>query len=172
MVRGTMLTIRRVDDGDRDAVLALAARAWEPVFDSVNGVLGPDLARRLHGEDWRVHHSAQVADILGSETTVTWVAEIDGQIVGFAAARIVDGDRGIGEVNILGVDPAAQRSGVGAELMSHAESWLREKNAAVAYIDTGGDEGHAPARRLYEQLGYRAFPVVQYYKVLSWERDD
>jgi GNAT superfamily N-acetyltransferase len=167
-----MLTIRRVDHGDRDAVLALAARAWEPVFDSVNGVLGPDLARRLHGDDWRVRHSGEVADILDSETTMTWVAEIDGQIVGFASARIVDHDRRIGEINILRVDPRAQRSGVGAELIRRAESWLREENAGVAYVDTGGDPGHAPARRLYEQQGYQPFPIVQYYKVLGSKDDD
>jgi hypothetical protein len=36
----------------------------------------------------------------------------------------------------------------------------------VAVIGTGGDPGHAPARRLYERSGYRPFPVVQFYKEL------
>ena len=66
-----------------------------------------------------------------------------------AAARIVDPDRRIGEIRILGVDPAAQRAGVGATLTRHAEAWLREAGADVAYISTGGDPGHAPARGLY-----------------------
>ncbi len=37
----------------------------------------------------------------------------------------------------------------------------------VAFISTGGDPGHLPARRLYARLGYRLFPSAQYFKVLE-----
>ncbi len=40
---------------------------------------------------------------------------------------------------------------------------------AVAFVGTGGDPGHEPARRFYETLGYRPFPVVQFYKALLVE---
>jgi GNAT superfamily N-acetyltransferase len=163
------LTIRRAQGSDREPLADLAARAWEPVFEAVNRALGPDLARQLHGDDWRVHHKAEVGQILASETTVTWVAEVDGRIVGLAAARIADPHRRIGEVQMLGVDPPHQRSGVGAALTRHAEGWLREQQVDVVFIGTGGDAGHAPARQLYEALGYRPFPVVQYYKILGAE---
>ncbi len=161
------VTIRLADELDRDAVLDLAARAWEPVFASVNAILGPELAKQLHGDDWRVYHGAEVRDILTAEAAVAWVAEVDGRIVGFAAARVVDPLRRIGEVWIVGVDPDAQRSGVGSALTRHAEAWLRAEEMAVAFIGTGGDPGHEPARKLYEALGYRPFPVVQYYKALG-----
>jgi hypothetical protein len=36
----------------------------------------------------------------------------------------------------------------------------------VAVIGTGGDPGHAPARRLYEHAGFRLMPAAQYFKVL------
>jgi hypothetical protein len=36
----------------------------------------------------------------------------------------------------------------------------------VAVIGTGGDPGHAPARRVYEQAGYLLMPAAQYFKVL------
>jgi hypothetical protein len=36
----------------------------------------------------------------------------------------------------------------------------------VPVIGTGGDPGHAPARRVYEQAGYRLVPAAQYFKVL------
>jgi hypothetical protein len=36
----------------------------------------------------------------------------------------------------------------------------------VAVIGTGGDPGHAPARRLYEQAGYRLMQAAQYFKIL------
>jgi len=158
------LTIRLARPEDHAAILDLALRAWESVFASVNEVLGDALARDLHGDDWRTHHRAEVSSSL--ETMDAWVAERDGDIAGFVAARIVDPDRKIGEVNIVGVDPSDQRSGVGAALVRHAEAWLGEQGMRVVFIGTGGDPGHGPARALYASLGYRPFPVVQHYKRL------
>jgi GNAT superfamily N-acetyltransferase len=161
------LTIRRARDTDLDTVLEIAGRAWAPVFASVNAVLGSELARSLHGEDWRTHHAADVASILAGMTA--WVAVRGEAMVGFAAARVVDPGRRIGEVHIVGVDPRAQRTGVGAALVRHAEDWLREQDMTVVFIGTGGDPGHAPARSLYASLGYRPFPVIQHYKRLDAE---
>jgi hypothetical protein len=31
-------------------------------------------------------------------------------------------------------------------------------------VETGGDPGHAPARRTYESAGFRPFPVARYFK--------
>ncbi len=160
------LTIRLTRPEDHETLLALASRAWEPVFASVNDVLGADLALLLHGEDWRTHHAGEIRQILGSDSMETWVAGLDGRPVGFVTARVADPARRIGEIHILGVDPVAQHQGVGTALTRHAEGWLHEQGMAVAFIGSGGDTGHAPARSLYESLGYRLFPGAQYYKVL------
>jgi hypothetical protein len=36
----------------------------------------------------------------------------------------------------------------------------------LAVVGTGGDEGHAPARRSYEKAGYTGLPLMRYYKAL------
>lgn len=36
----------------------------------------------------------------------------------------------------------------------------------LAIVGTGGDPGHAPARRSYEKAGYIGLPIVRYYKDL------
>jgi hypothetical protein len=36
----------------------------------------------------------------------------------------------------------------------------------VAMVETGGDSGHAPARRDYEKAGYTLLPVARYFKAL------
>ena len=36
----------------------------------------------------------------------------------------------------------------------------------VAMIETGGDRGHAPARRIYEKAGYTPLPAVRFFKSL------
>jgi GNAT superfamily N-acetyltransferase len=160
-------TIRPAREDDLEAILGIAERAWERVFEAVNGALGPELATLLHGVDWRRHHASEVRTLLTSSGHARWVAETDGAVVGFASAWVVDPSRAIGEVEIVGVEPAAQRRGVGAALMQHAETWLREQGMAVIFVGTGADDGHAPARALYDALGYQAFPVVQYYKALG-----
>ncbi len=151
---------------DHEAILALTLRTWEPVYASVNGVLGPELAQRLHGTDWRDHQTLEVREALASPAMHFWVSEADGAVAGFVGARIVDPRRLIGEVYIVGVDPAAQRRGIGAALTEHAAQWLRGEGMQVAAISTGGDPGHAAARALYDSLGYRPLVGVQYFKAL------
>jgi ribosomal protein S18 acetylase RimI-like enzyme len=160
------VTIRPVQQDDHETLIALAERAWKPVFASVNDVLGAELAELLHGPDWRQHHADEIRDILNAEATTTWVAEVDGALLGFAAARVVDTKRRIGEVLIVGVHPSAQRRGVATALVREAEVTLANQGVAVAYIATGGDPGHAAARRLYDSLSYRPVPSIQYFKVL------
>ncbi len=160
------IDIRPATVNDHEAILALTLRAWEPVYASVNGVLGPDLAQLLHGTDWREHQTMEVREALGSPTMHLWVSEADGAVTGFVGARVVDPRRLIGEVYILGVDPAAQRQGIGAALTEHAAQWLRDEGMRVATISTGGDPAHAPARALYDALGYAPLPGVQYFRVL------
>ncbi|PVC90671.1 GNAT family acetyltransferase [Streptomyces sp. CS090A] len=43
---------------------------------------------------------------------------------------------------------------------------MKEAGVTLASIWTGGDPGHAPARRTYEKAGYTALPLVRYYKAL------
>lgn len=160
------MEIREYVADDEAAVLALVLRAWEPVYSSVNGVLGTELALLLHGADWRDHQTAEVREALGSDGMSSWVAVDDGAVVGIASARVVDPSRRIGEVYLVGVDPEARRRGVGAALTRRAEEHLRDAGMLVSFISTGGDPGHADARRLYDGLGYTAFPSTQYFKAL------
>jgi hypothetical protein len=43
---------------------------------------------------------------------------------------------------------------------------FKEQGMKLALVGTGGDPGHAPARRAYERAGYTALPLVNYYKDL------
>ncbi len=67
---------------------------------------------------------------------------------------------------MLAVDPRNQGEGVGTALTCFATDWLRGRGMRVAMIDAGGDEGHAPARRVYERVDYTLLPVARYFKAL------
>ena len=43
---------------------------------------------------------------------------------------------------------------------------LRSAGRRVAMIGTGGDPGHAPARRVYEKADYALIPMARYFKAL------
>jgi ribosomal protein S18 acetylase RimI-like enzyme len=164
-VLGSM-RIRACSTADHDAIVALSLRAWAPVFESVDGVLGEALSKLLHGDDWRVHQAGEVRETLADASQSVWVAEVAEQVVGFAAARAVDRPRLIGEITMLAVDPAAQRRGVGKALTDRAAKWLCDQGMRVAIVETGGEAGHAPARRVYEQAGFRVLPIARYFREL------
>ena len=56
---------------------------------------------------------------------------------------------------------------MGTELNTFALDRLKESGMKLAVLGTGGDPGHAPARRSYEKAGYIALPTVRYTKDLS-----
>ena len=157
--------IREYGPDDRAEVVALALRAWAPVFASVRAVLGDELDERMHGADWREYQRKSVEDALANDEMNVWVAELEGTVVAFMAVTLHTGDA-MGELFMLAVDPAAQGHGLGTRLTDFATDWMRDAGMRVAMIATGGDPGHAPARRAYEKAGYTALPGVQYFKAL------
>lgn len=158
------LRIRDYCPADEEAVVELSLRAWAPVFESLEQVLGTEIFVRLHG-DWRRYQASAVGDTLAADGTRVWVAEGQAAVVGFVAAGL-DDERGIGEIQMLAVDPDHQRRGVGTVLADCATDWLVSCGMEVAMVETGGDAAHAPARRLYERAGYTSVPVARYFKAL------
>jgi GNAT superfamily N-acetyltransferase len=148
-----------------EAVVRLSLRAWEPVFDSLRAVLHPDLYCAMI-PDWRSEQTKTVTAALAMPEMRAWVADEDGATAGFVAARLLADDPGMGEIYLLAVDPDHQNRGVGTALTEHALAWLRQAGASIAMVETGGDPGHAPARRTYEKAGFGLLPIARYYKKL------
>jgi GNAT superfamily N-acetyltransferase len=161
-------SIRVYRPEDREAVVDLALRAWTPVFASMRGVTGDEIDQLLHGDDWRVYQRQSVEGALDNEAMHLWVAEDPGAervVVAFLAVTL-HRDDAMGQIWMLAVDPDAQGRGLGTTLTNFATDWMREAGMRLAMIGTGGDPGHASARRAYEKAGYTAMPTVQYLKAL------
>jgi ribosomal protein S18 acetylase RimI-like enzyme len=148
----------------RDAVIGLSLRAWAPVFESLQGALDREVYA-VFFPDWRASQQRAVEEVCAEEQSKVWVALEDTLPVGFVALRLHQTDR-MGEIYMLAVDPDAQGHGIGGALTSFALDRMREAGMAVAMVETGGDPGHAPARRTYEGQGFRLFPVARYFKKL------
>jgi len=51
-------------------------------------------------------------------------------------------------------------------ILGFALDRLKDAGMTVAMVETGGDPGHAPARRVYEKAGYTLLPTARYFKNL------
>lgn len=167
------IAVRPLREDDVEAVVALALAAWAPVYDSIRATLGAGVYRRLY-PDWRASHAAAVAAECRDPAAHVSVAVGGGPgaggdtgPMGFVAVRFTTEDAAtVGEIEMIAVDPGRAGTGVGDALMEHATASIAAVGVRLAVAATGGDPGHAPARRLYERHGFAPFPLVRYYREL------
>ena len=159
------LQIRPFEDRDTDAVVDLSLRAWAPVFASIGQAMSSGVYQRLYPDGWRASQQRSVEDACAAEKTRVWVAEVDGNTVGFVAVEIHQEDN-LGEIYMLAVDPEHQGGGIGIALTGFALGRIKDAGMTVAMVETGGDPGHAAARRTYEKAGYTKLPIARYFKEL------
>jgi GNAT superfamily N-acetyltransferase len=142
-------------------LLALSVRAWTPVFESLQRTMDPAVFQHLY-PDWRESQRNTVAAACADADTHIWVAVEGAAAVGFIALKR-NASAGLGEIYLLAVDPAHQRQGIGTAMLKFAASWLKQSGMSVAMVDTGGDPGHAPARKAYERQGFQPLSITRYF---------
>lgn len=160
------LTIRPYAEADYAATLKVCVAAFAPIHQGFAQVLGLQ-AFALQYADWRERYAATLADIPRADAnTKVFVAQMDGAVVGFVFA-ILDAQRKTGEIGLNAVAPEWQRRGIGKAMYELALADLKQRGAEIAYVGTGGDDAHAPARAAYAALGFdRAIPSLHLFKVL------
>jgi ribosomal protein S18 acetylase RimI-like enzyme len=156
--------LRPLRRDDVAAVVRLSLAAWAPVFRSFREVLGPEIYAHLY-PDWTASQAADVERVCTEGKYTVWVADVDGAVAGFVAYE-TNAETKVGEVYMLAVAPAHQNRGLGTRLNAFALDRLRAAGMELAQVGTGGDPGHAPARRTYEKAGYTALPSVWYFQLL------
>jgi predicted N-acetyltransferase YhbS len=164
------LPIRPFSPDDLEDVVQVSLAAWTPVYHSFEEVLGTRIYSLLF-PDWKQTQRAIVEKICREhEKTLVWVAEAHGTIIGFIAYTLnsqENGQENTGEVELLAVHPEYQNQGIGTELNRFVLEKMKASGIQLAIVATGGDSGHAPARRTYEKAGYTALPGVRYYQALE-----
>jgi ribosomal protein S18 acetylase RimI-like enzyme len=142
----------RVDDWE-------AARALWREIDELHAGLAPAYFRPAMRADreWR--------ERLAEPDAAIFVAERDGAVVGFAAARVYETppDPGMvqlrrGHLEMLIVDMAHRRRGLGQALMEAVTDWARRQRAAELVLTVW--EGNREAEAFYERLGYTVLSRV------------
>ena len=130
-------------------------------------IYGDDLFDRLR-PDWAGAQARQVHGWLNDAEVLVWIAELDGLSVGFIATTC-DLQTGMGMVELVAVDPAHQRQGVGGRLVAHALAHLRQAGAVYVEAYIRDFAGHEPAHRTFRSHGFarRAVMPVLLYRTIE-----
>ncbi len=123
------MRLRSASAQDMDALMAVMAAAFDPRF----------------GEAWT---AAQAMTLFALPGTRVMLAEDDGGVTGFSAARLAGPES---ELLLLGVVPSRRRQGVGAALIADWLAWARAAGAAEAFLEMRADN---PALSLYRTAGF------------------
>jgi GNAT superfamily N-acetyltransferase len=155
--------IRAFQDRDLDAVVDLSLLAWEPVFVSFEHILGKTIFDHMYRPNWRTAQATAVrANCLNQEAETYVVVTEQNDPVGFAVL-LQDQAESVGVVDMIAVHPDHQRLGHARRLMEFAIDRLHGQGLNLINVGTGGDPGHAPARALYEAVGFTGLPLKTYY---------
>jgi len=131
--------VRDLAPGDHDA--------WRALFHAYGVFYETDLADEVLDHVW----SALLGGALRG-----FVAEQDGEVVGFAHARSHVATFSVGEdwyLEDLFVDPAARASGVGTAIIEHlVKAAQREDGGTLRWVTA---ESNATAQRVYDRLATR-----------------
>jgi mycothiol synthase len=137
---------------DEDAVVQVNARAF----------------------DWHPEQGAMTADDIRGDERRPWfdpagffLAERKGEVIGFHWTKVHEaapgrfGGERVGEVYVVGVDPAAQGGGLGRALTLAGLRYLAEQGLRQVILYVEGD--NAPALAVYTKLGFTRHETdVQY----------
>ncbi len=160
------LLIRPYAEADYAATLDVCVAAFAPIHEGFARALGPRLFD-LQYADWKERYAATLGDIPRADAnTIVFVAVEDSAIVGFVFA-VLDPARRTGEIGLNAVAPDRQRRGIGEAMYAFALDDLKRRGAEIAYVGTGGDDAHAPARAAYRALGFdKTILSLHLFKVL------
>lgn len=146
-------TVREARQDDARRLAEVHVRTWR---DTYVGIVPQRILDGLSIERREAYWLERLTD-RGERRT--WVAELDGSVIGFVTAGPTRDDDlraeapGAGEVYAIYVAAAAQGRGAGRALMDAALTWLRGagRNPVAVWVIVGND----PAIRFYERLGFR-----------------
>ena len=110
-----------------------------------------------YGLNWR-WTPARIRQAIADKETMVLIASVDGVLEGFAVMKFRDEDA---HLLLLAVQPKARRGGIGRAMLDWLEKSCR--TAGIRHIRLEVRVANRPARRFYENQGYRLVSQVAGY---------
>lgn len=137
---------------DSQRVRELVGEIWgggaDALIEKQYGVVG--------GRPWSEWMAEAVLSYLGAEGTRSFVAEGQGEVVGFCS-YVVEPARQRGTVGYNGVARSHQGRGIGSLMLDFVLAGMRAEGMEHALVLVADNEEHLPARRNYRKHGFRRF---------------
>jgi putative acetyltransferase len=148
--------VRPATDADSAAVIALI----ESCFSEYDGCV-------LDTETEMIH-LLRVASHFAAVKGCSWVAEVDGSVVGSVACRPAGDPSGL-ELQMLYVLAPWRNRGLGSRLVALVESEAAGRGST--FVELWSDTRFIEAHRLYHSLGYIQLPGIRELRDLSASRE-
>ncbi len=104
----------------------------------------------------------QLAYLLTDYNSIGLAARINGEIAGFAIARVDIGrSASFGHILTIDIAPTYRRKGIAQRLLHEVETILREKGIKECRLEVRED--NIAALTLYQKLGYKKMGVLEKY---------
>lgn len=151
------LRIRNIREEDRQKLISLGVRAFNGVSidQNIEGTFG-----RLGNTSWQERKGSQIDTDLSSNPNGNFVAELDGEVVGFVTTRLLP-EYETGWISHLAVSENCRGQGIGRALIKHALEYFRSRGLRFARIETL--EQNSICTHLYPKLGFQEVARQVYY---------
>jgi ribosomal protein S18 acetylase RimI-like enzyme len=137
-------SVRRATAADARAIAEIQVETWRAAY---VGVMPQETLDALDVDQRTGAWSQWIA----ADWSAQFLAERDGEAIGFVSAGPSRLEEGTGEIYAIYVRPQAWDTGSGRALMDAAASWLAERySEAVLWVA----EENPRARRFYERYGW------------------
>ncbi len=150
---------------DLDWIVQTADKAWRPINASYRKSYGDELFTLLFPTP-DTRKGAEMRQTCMEHPEMVYVCEEEGKRVAFLTI-LFDRAKRMGIIGNNAVDPDCGLKGIGQQMYRFALERFRAEGMRWANVDTGLDEGHAPARRAYERAGFDiSISSIRYYRKL------
>jgi ribosomal protein S18 acetylase RimI-like enzyme len=142
---------------------------YQAIHDSWIKMHGEELYYHLNDpiENWEENKTKQNHDLFAEHPEWVWVLETEGDVIGYLTFRLKF-DRGYGVIENNGVLPEFAGKGLGKFMYRNALQYFRQQGLKYAFVETGLDDPHIPARKAYEGVGFdKKIPIIWYFQYLD-----
>ncbi|NIM94046.1 MAG: GNAT family N-acetyltransferase [Anaerolineales bacterium] len=152
--------IRLMESSDISAVEAINLTSWP-------GYTTSELLEKRYGQiegrPWQERITNDVLTHIQRDDVTTFVAEVDDEVIGYAAAQIETepSPSEIGIVSYNAVSPDHRGMGIGSALVQQVMDYLEEQGARILLVWTL--EVGETARHIYESHGFEELTRFVYY---------
>lgn len=143
------VVFRPMSEDDLPVIADMVKELWDMGVDK----LREDRFGKVGGKSWAEWVSEKIVNALADENTYAYVTTVDGELAAFCSYTCQEA-KGMGEIGYNGVKPEYGGLGLGTYQMEKILDYMRKRDLEFVEVTTGLNEGHLPARKMYEKVGF------------------